>query len=87
MLEFCCSATRVPKAWGGPDHKIHELLGVGIRTIERARKRFVEESFEQTVNPRPRPRGTCEMDRTTEAQIVELAKSTLRPDANAGHCG
>lgn len=64
-----------PEGMGWMHQKIHESLGVGVRTIERVRKRFVEEGFEQAVNPRPRPRGAYKMDAKTEAQIVELAKS------------
>ena len=60
---------------GWTDQKVQESLGVGTRTIERVRKRFVEESLEQAVHPRPRPRGAYKMDEKTEEQIVELAKS------------
>ena len=60
---------------GWTDQKIRESLGIGLRTIERVRKRFVEESLEQAVHPRPRPRGAYKVDEETEKQIVELAKS------------
>lgn len=40
-----------PEGIACTDQKIRGSLGVGIRTIERVRKRFVEESFEQAVNP------------------------------------
>src|SRR6266568_1076842 len=38
-----------------PDEQIHETFGVGIATIERVRKRFVEQGFEDAVNRRPQP--------------------------------
>jgi len=43
---------------GGPkwsDEQIQETFGVGISTVERVRKRFVEQGFEEALNRRPQP--------------------------------
>jgi transposase len=57
------------------DQQIVEALGVGVRTVERVRQRFVEEGFEAAVNPRPRPRLAGKLEGELEAQLIALAKS------------
>jgi transposase len=64
-----------PEGMVWTDQKIHESLGVGVRTIERVRQRFVEEGFDDALNPRPRPRGSYKLKEDAESQIVEIAKS------------
>jgi transposase len=57
------------------DQDIAATLGIGLRTVERVRQRFVEEGFEAALVPRPRPRGAYKVDPRAEAQIVAVAKS------------
>src|SRR5947209_5798521 len=57
------------------DQEIAETLGIGVRTVERVRQRFVEEGLESALVPRPRPRGAYKVDHRLEAQILAIAKS------------
>jgi transposase len=52
---------------------------VGIATVERVRKRFVEEGLEAALNERPRPGGQRKLDGKQEAFLIALACST-RPE-------
>lgn len=62
---------------GRPDEEIAETLQVSPRTVSRVRKRFVTESLEQAVHPRPQPRrpDKIKLDEQTEQQLLELACS------------
>ncbi len=60
---------------GQTDQQIRNALGVGIRTIERVRQRFVEEGFEAALSPRPRPRWQSKLEGEAEARLVALTKS------------
>ena len=66
------------------DEEIAETLGLGLRTVERVRKRFVTEGFELAVNPRPQPRrpDKIKLDEQAEKQLIELACS----DPPDGRC-
>ena len=44
------------------DQEIAAALGIGTRTVERVRQRFVEEGLESALVPRLRPRGACKID-------------------------
>ena len=57
------------------DQEIADTLGVGVRTVERVRQRFVVEGLESALVPRPRPRGAYKIVRCLEAQILAIAKS------------
>ena len=57
------------------DQEIADTLGIGPRTVERVRQRFVEEGLDSALVPRPRPRGAYKVDQRTEAQILAIAKS------------
>jgi transposase len=57
------------------DQEIAATLGIGPRTVERVRQRFVEEGLDSTPVPRPRPRGAYKVDQRVEAQILAIAKS------------
>ena len=57
------------------DQEIAEALGIGARTVERVRQRFVGEGLEAALVPRPRPRGAYKVDPGLEAQILAIAKS------------
>jgi transposase len=57
------------------DAEIADTLGIGTRTVERVRQRFVEGGLEAALVPRPRPRGAYKVDPGLEAQILAIAKS------------
>jgi transposase len=61
---------------GGLDAAIAVALRVGIATVERVRKRFVEEGLEAALCERPRPGGRRKLDGKQEAFLVALACST-----------
>ena len=59
-----------------PDTVIAAALGVGLRTIGRARQRYVEEGLEAAVTPRPHlNHHKRKVDGYAEAQLVALACS------------
>jgi Homeodomain-like domain len=62
---------------GWTNASIVAALGVGERTVERIRKRFVTESFEAALNPRPQPRrpDKVKIQGRVEEQLVQLACS------------
>jgi hypothetical protein len=62
---------------GRTNASIVAALGVGERTVERIRKRFVTESFESALNPRPQPRrpDKVKIQGRVEEQLVQLACS------------
>ena len=57
------------------DQEIAATLGIGLRTVERARQRFVEEGLDAALVPRPRPRGAYKLDQRLEAHVLAIAKS------------
>ena len=61
------------------DQEIAGMLGIGPRTVERVRQRFVEEGLESALVPRPRPRGAYKVDPREQAQIIAIAKSDPPP--------
>jgi transposase len=61
---------------GVMDAAIAAALQVGIATVERMRKRFVEEGLEATLQERPRPGGQRKLDGKQEAFLIALACST-----------
>jgi transposase len=70
---------KADQAPGGPawtDAAIATALEVSIPTIERVRKRFVEESLEAAVRPRPaRAHKPRKLDGAQEARLIALACS------------
>jgi transposase len=60
---------------GSTDEQIAATLPVGTTTIERLRRRFVEEGLDATLQERPRPGGTPKLDGKQEALLVALACS------------
>ena len=46
-----------------------------VTTVERVRKRFVEEGLEEALSERPRPGATRKLDGHQEAYLVALACS------------
>jgi transposase len=61
---------------GGIDTVIAAALHVGIATVERVRKRFVEEGLEAALHERPRPGGQRKLESKQEAFLIALACST-----------
>jgi transposase len=61
---------------GAMDAAIAAALHVGIATVERVRKRFVEEGLDAALRERPRPGGQRKLDDKQEAFLIALACST-----------
>ncbi len=70
---------KVDEAEGGPgwdDAAVAEALNVGVATVARVRRRFVEEGLEATLVPRPTSRVYArKLDGEDEARLVTLACS------------
>jgi transposase len=64
---------------GATDEAIAQALHAGMATVERVRKRFVEQGLEAALTERPRPGGKRKLDGRTEAFLVALACS-IPPD-------
>jgi transposase len=65
---------------GGPawiDQRIVEALDVGVSTVERVRRRFVEEGLEAALGHKPpqRPPRQPKLDGRAEARLIALACS------------
>jgi transposase len=60
---------------GKSDSAIGEALHSGRATVERTRKRFVEEGLEACLKERPRPGKQRKLDGKQEALVVALACS------------
>ena len=60
---------------GKTDQQIKDALSVSIPTIERIRKRFVLEGFEQALSEKPRKGKDPLLDGKQEAHLVALACS------------
>jgi transposase len=57
------------------DEEIARALGAAVTTVERIRKRFVEEGLEAALSERPRPGATRKLNGHQEAHLVALACS------------
>ena len=57
---------------GWTDKNIGEALDISIRTIERARQRFVEEGLEAALKPRPGQGRKRKLDGEVEAHLIAL---------------
>jgi transposase len=64
---------------GVTDQTIAQALHAGLATVERVRKRFIEQGLEAALTERPRPGGKRRLDGRTEAFLVALACS-IPPD-------
>lgn len=60
---------------GQTDENIVSALGVGLSTVERTRKRFVEGGLEHALTDLPRPGKARKLDGKQEALLVALACS------------
>ena len=65
--------------WGPAfsDEEVVELCGTSIPTVERIRRRFVEEGLEMALSPYRTPRRTYErkLDGDQEAKLISIACS------------
>ena len=70
------------RAWSVP--RIAEAVGCGTATVERVRRRFVEEGLEMALSPYRSPRREYrpKLDGEQEAKLIALACS--RPPAGKG---
>jgi Homeodomain-like domain len=63
-----------PAAPAGSEEAIREALAVPATTVARVRQRFVEESLEAALRPRPTTRRyERKLDGTAEAHLIALA--------------
>ena len=60
-------------AEGRIDDDISSALQVGVSTVERARRRFVEEGLEASLRERPRPGARPKLGPKEQAYVVALA--------------
>src|SRR5262245_35923725 len=58
---------------GETDVQVASALHVGTATVERTRKRFVEEGLDAALSERPRPGRERKLDGKQEAFLVALA--------------
>jgi transposase len=57
------------------DKEIAGVLGAAVTTVERVRKRFVEEGLEAALSEKPRPGAQRKLDAHQEAYLMALACS------------
>jgi transposase len=57
---------------GQTDEEIATALAVGVATVERTRRRFVEANLE-ALNELPRPGGQCKLSGKPEAHLIAVA--------------
>jgi transposase len=67
---------------GDTDREIADELGIHAATVQRTRRRFVEDGMEAALADKPRPGAPPEMDGKQGAMIVALACSEV-PDGQA----
>ena len=60
---------------GRTDAQIAASVHIGTTTIERLRRRFMQDGLECTLHARPRPGGTPKLDGKQEALLVALTWS------------
>jgi transposase len=62
---------------GKTDKMIADALDTSLRTIERVRKRFITDGFEEAINPKPHPKrpSKVKIQGEIEEQLIELACS------------
>jgi len=60
---------------GWSDGRVAEAFGAHITTLERLRKRFVEEGLEAALERHNRKNYTCKLDGNAEAHLIAIACS------------
>lgn len=61
---------------GWDDGAIAEALDIGVSTVWRTRKRYVEEGLDNALHERPRPGAHPKLDGKQEAHLIAVACST-----------
>jgi len=61
---------------GATDPQIASSLHVGRSTVQRTRRRYVQNGFDAAMNERPRPGGQRKLDGKQEATLIAVACST-----------
>jgi hypothetical protein len=78
MLEFYKKADINQPDGGCTDKQISEALNISTRSIERVRQRFVEESRENALGPRPKKSLKLKkIDGEAAAHLIALACSQV----------
>lgn len=72
--------TLLAAADGHRDTDSAALLRIGTATVERIRRRFVEEGLAAALTEQPRPGGERKLDPKQEAMLVALAWSAAPDD-------
>ena len=67
---------------GKKDDEIMDSLQTGRSTVERTRKKFVEDGLKWALNERPRPGSQLKLDEKAEATLIALACSDA-PDGRS----
>jgi transposase len=65
---------------GKPDAEIVSALGVGLSTVERTRRKYVEGGLDEALSERPRPRVSRKLSEKGEAYLIALSCSTPPDD-------
>jgi transposase len=68
------------------DQEIAEQLRMGVATLERLRRRFVDEGLEASLRERPRPGARPKLGSKEQAFLVALARTRPPRGAFAGRC-
>ena len=61
---------------GEIDEVIAQALGIGVATVERTRRRFVDEGLEAALVERQRPGAVPKLDAKAQATVIALACTT-----------
>jgi transposase len=61
---------------GQIDERIAEALGIGVSTVERTRRRCVEEGVEAALVEHPRPGAVRKLGPKAQATVIALACTT-----------
>jgi transposase len=65
---------------GKQDADMCEVLGVGLSTVERTRKKYVEGGLEEALNEHPRPGVARKLSEKGEAYLIALSCSAPPDD-------
>lgn len=69
------------------NEQISKVLKVGMRRIDRVKKKFVEEGFEASLERQTTSRVyEKKLDRDVEAKLITLCCSEPPRDMRSGHC-
>lgn len=75
VARILLKADQTAQAPGWKDERIAESLEIGICTVERTRKRFVEEGLEAALQPKVQSRRFRKIDGKAEAHLIAQACS------------